>query len=135
MWVIEHDHYSRYFNIQKWIVLIHIDWIGLSGMNIVNTIRLKSFDQCSFEICDSLIHLCKINAYWTYNQRMDSMDTKKGGYRNIQSIIGMVLIYAVLLYCDYQMLILHWLLLMWSIDWLILWNRIVMQCSTKRDCR
>ena len=97
MWVIEHDRYSCYFNIHNWIVLIHIDWIGLSGMNIVNTIWLKLFDQCSFEICEAWIYLCKINVNWIYNQRMDSMDTKKGYYRNIQSRIGIVLI--MLYYC------------------------------------
>ena len=135
MRVIEHDHYSRYFNIQKWIVLIHNDWIGLSGMNIVNTIWLELLDQCSLEICEAWIYLCKINVNWIYNQRMDSMNTKKSYYRNIQSRIGMVLIYAILLYCDNQMLILHWLMLMWSIDWIILWKRIVIQCSTNIDCR
>ena len=39
---------------------IPIDSIGLSAMNLVKTIRLKSFDQDSFEICDLWIHRCKI---------------------------------------------------------------------------
>ena len=73
----------------------------------------------SFEICDLCFHLRKNKAaYSKYNQRMDSINTKKGNITAFEFRAQPILTLRIRLAFGWwlYMLIPHWLVLMWLID-------------------